>query len=304
VHVPDALPDALPVAVAVSAARDTAVRRLVEGSLGWQVVTGDAGLPPTVVLCDVGATAATPGVPRLLLVGADDDPVAVASAAREVHACLRWPAPAEVLAGAVGAVVGTTRPRPAVPRVVVGGAAGGVGTTTVALALAGIAAWEGARVLALVRPDAPVPGVPTVGVAALAGPGAAGAAVPVPGVPGLAALATAAPSPADVEVAVPVDLVVVDAGVAGPGVDVLVARPDRVGRAAVAGTTAGAVVLRAGPAGARDLARTHGADPRVLVGPESARVARADARGRVPAGLPGTWLAPLRPLLRGVHRRG
>jgi hypothetical protein len=157
-------------------------------------------------------------------------------------------------------------------------------------------------VLVVTAPDAPVPGLPVVRAAALAGPRAVAAAVRVPGVPGLRALATDLPTGPGVALPPGPELVVVDRGVAGAAgaCDVLVAGHDRRGLDAVGSTPAGAVVLRADaqrlPARLR---AAVGGRPLVLA-PTSARVARAEATGRVPAGLPGTWLARLAPLVAGV----
>ncbi len=173
------------------------------------------------------------------------------------------------------------------------GSAGGVGTTTVALALGALVAWAGRQCLVVGRGDVPVPEVRTVAAEVLGGHRAWAAAVDVPGVPGLRAVRTGDPPgrvapPAGVQV-------VVDGGVDGPG-DVLVVRRDRPGLAAVARSGAGAVVVvDTGPRAVREvvaLAPGRG----LAVVPHSARVARLHDAQRLPGSLPGSVLAPLRGL--------
>ena len=76
-------------------------------------------------------------------------------------------------------------------------------------------------------------------------------------------------------------------------------RADGPGLAAAGRTTAAAVVvIGSGPAATSAVAAACGSRRRVHL-PRSARVARAGLAGRVPAGLPGSWLRPLLPLARG-----
>jgi hypothetical protein len=157
----------------------------------------------------------------------------------------------------------------------VGGTATGTGASTVALAIGGLLAWSG-------RPTAVVGGpalLALAGVAPWRGPGADELASLDPpqaahefarvarrcrAVPGLWLLAG---SPRVYGSGWPVACTVVDVGVGEA--DVV---------AAVIGDVR--VVLR------------PGSPPAVV--PESARVTRAGLRGRVPAGLPGTYLEGLR----------
>ena len=171
-----------------------------------------------------------------------------------------------------------------------------MGTTTVTLALAGLAAWRGTASLAAVRGTGLAPRlVPT---AALAGIGVWASAEPLPGVPGARAVRLddrdPVPEPTDPRIG----MLLVDAGV-DPEVDVLVCRPDAAALELLSVTTAAAVVLVGeGPATARELRRAAAGRPGIVL-PWSARVARAGLAGRVPAGLPGAWLRRLTPLLPG-----
>jgi len=320
------VPAALPVAVDLAAERADAVRSWVEGVLGWQVVDGgDADPVPAVLLLldhreplalgpsgpdgDRGAVepliAASPragagtGVPTVLLLPDGSDPVrAAATAARLAPgAVLGWPSERELLPAVASGLLELPPRREGAPaRLLVGGSAGGVGTTTVTLALAGLRAWSGTRTLAAVRGlGAPYRGVPA---AALGGGDVWAAAERLPGIDALRALRLldggAVPEITDPNV----EAVVVDLG-PDPDGDVLVCRPDAAGLAALSVTTAAAIVLVGdGPVAGRALTSAAGGRP-VLRVPWSARVARAGAVGRVPAGLPGSWVARLRPLLAG-----
>lgn len=302
---------ALPVALDLAGGHGDSVRRWVEGVLGWQPVEarGDALVPPAVRLVDVAARV-TPGparvAPAVLVLTDQDDPAAVA-AAGALHtpaAVVTWPADRDRLADVVADVVAAPRPPDATATTAlrIGGTGGGVGTTTVALALAGLAAWQGRGALAVVRDRLLAGGIRDVPVEALASPDLWERATPVAGVPGARAVAVARDAPPDVDaIGPPQGVVVVDAGVS-PDADVLVARPDAAGLAGAAATTAAAIVVVGnGAASTRALARACGSRRRLLL-PWSARVARAGLLGRVPAGLPGAWLRRLSPIVPG--RRG
>jgi hypothetical protein len=299
--VPDGtLPAALPVALEVRGALLERLRRVVEGTLGWQPVDEvTAGLvPPAVRLTDVSGTGGD-GTPTVLLVAPDDPPrVAADAAARQrPSAIVSWPgseadlirAVARATAAPRGVVRGTSTLR-------LGGAAGGVGTTTVVLAVAGAAAWRGRAVL--VASDDPVllpDGAPAIDPAAMAAPDLWTRAAPLEGVPDARAVRLVGP-PADVDVVDPsVDAVLLDHGV-GTDVDVLVVRPDAAGLAALARTTAAVVVVVGrGPASARAVSDAVGSRRRIDL-PWSARVGRAGVVGRVPAALPGTFVRAVLPL--------
>lgn len=279
----------LPVWVDVTVDRDR-VRRFIETDLGWQALDArTVGLiPPVVRLVDAGTDVGSVDgtIPTVLLAANREE------AAGHAGAVIIWPAERQRLPR----IVGELRSRAASPhsgRVLhVGGTAGGVGTTTVALALAGIAGWQGLRALALVRGDVPVPGVRTAPLGAVGASDLYGRASPIPGVPPGRVLAVEGAGEVATLADSSVELAVVDDGVADQ-VDVLVARLDRVGldssQAAVAGSI---VVVTQGPITLASFKR-HIGDRRVTVVPWSARVARAGWAQRVPAGLPGSWLRPL-----------
>lgn len=304
---------ALPVAVDGPAHLVTQVAAFVEGRLGWQVTDGD-DLPARVRLRGVTGARGGGAVddrrvlgPMIALVGPDDDPVAAAALARDADAVVAWPADHDRLATAVAQALDDDAARPGSrggPTLVVAGAAGGVGTTTVALALAGLAAWEGRAVLAVLSGAVPVPDVRTVPGTALAGHRGWAAAVRVPDLPDLRVIAVDR-SPAHVD-APAAAVVVVDRGVVGPTSDhaagddvppdVLVVRRDRAGCEAVASTPAGTVVVvDIGVRRSRDLAAAAAGRPLVTV-PWSVRVARAHDAGRVPGSLPGSVVESLRPV--------
>lgn len=298
---------AVPVALALSGRHAASVRRWVEGVLGWQPVDDDpAGpVPPAVRLVDdhpeAGRATGPPALPTVLLV---DDDAAAPVAATLVHAAqpdavLPWPSGRDRLPDVVGTLLRRPRRGGSEPRLLrVGGAAGGVGTTTVTLALAGLFGWRGDGALALVRPPAPVPGLRLVPAEAVGAPDLWARADALPAVPRgrvLGIVGGDVPVPADPRIAA----VVVDAGV-DDDVDVLVCRPDAAGLAGLATTTAAAVVLvGAGPAPPKALERAAGGRAGVTV-PWSARVARAGLHGRVPGSLPGRWLRRLAPLVHPV----
>lgn len=294
------VPAALPVALALRGSLADPVRRVVEGSLGWQPVDElTAGLvPPAVRLADVTAPPVD-GTPTVLLVTADDTARAAADAARRLQpaAVVDWPWARDALEVAVARAVAA--PRAAgrrTPLVRLGGAAGGVGTTTVALALAGATAWRGRRVLVASGDEVLLPpGCPTIDPGALAAPDLWARAGALVGVPGARAVRTLG-SPDEVVVADPsVDLLVLDRGVASD-VDVLVARPDAAGVAALARTTAAVVVVVGqGAASPRAVTEAIGGRRRLDL-PWSVRVGRAGLVGRVPASLPGSFVRALLPL--------
>lgn len=308
---------ALPVRLELDAREAEAVRRWVEGVLGWQPIDADTAalVPPAVSLVGLAAlsdptspAAVPPAVgsaagdredraPRVLVVADDAEPVAVgrATAGGGADAVVGWPSGRDHLAETVAAVVAAPRRDPAAGRLLrVGGAAGGVGTTVVTLALAGLQAWRGQLVVAAVR-RRPADGAAVL-AAALADPDLWARATPLPGVGSARTVhladAASPPEPRDRRV----DTLVVDGGV-DPDVDVLVCRRDAAALAALAATTAAAIVVVGdGPVPARELVAAAGGRRGVAL-PWSVRVARADRHGRLPAGLPGAWLRRLLPLV-------
>ncbi|MEX0705090.1 MAG: hypothetical protein WD041_00585, partial [Nitriliruptoraceae bacterium] len=178
---------ALPVAIDLTGPEAPGLRRTVEGILGWQVVDDATGhyMPPIVRLVAVDTPPAEHPGARVLVVRPDDTTggVAHAMAAHRARGAVDWPCDAEVLAAAVDRVA--SRPSPTAGRLLrIGGAAGGVGTTTLTLALAGLVAWRGRSVLIVVRGDAPVARVREVPVGASSSPDLFARATPVDGVPG------------------------------------------------------------------------------------------------------------------------
>jgi hypothetical protein len=297
---------ALPVVIDLAGPHAEAVRGWVEGVLGWQPVAGDTAdlVPAAIRLLDPGSVpsllpAGRP-IPTVLLVSeADTAPVAAAAASRShPELVLAWPQERERLASAVDALLASSR-RPGSPgRVIrVGGAAGGTGTSTVALALAGLSAWSGLRSLAAVGVTAPLGEVVTVAGSALEAPDLWQRATPLPGTQRARAVRVVTdqqplpePPSGDLEVAV------LDVGV-GTDVDVLVCRADAAGLDAAAATTAAAVVVVGdGPASPAAVRRACGGRRRLTL-PRSARVERAGLHRRVPGALPGRWLHALWPLV-------
>lgn len=304
-HASAALLSALPVWLTLRGRHADGVRRWTEGMLGWQPVEPGAGeLSPRVELTDAEGLAhrrvdqdRRSDPPIVLLV--DDESVSVAdvalAAAFAPLSVVAWPADRDRLAHLASAV-SERAPVDAVlgERLRVGGAAGGVGTTTVCLALAGLRAWSGRRTLAVVRTA--MPGPRDVVGDALADPDLWARATPVAGVAGVRTVRLVGDAPPAPTSDPRIESVVCDVGV-DHDVDVLVCRPDQAALHALAGTTAAAVVVVGeGPVPLARL-RESSAGRRQVRLPWSARVARAGHADRVPAGLPGTWLRRLIPLL-------
>lgn len=309
-----ALPSALPVALACTSTLDDALRRWVEGILGWQPVDDDpeGPVPPAVRLADPGGhlalvptdgrAAGGPGeVPTVLVVpdGADAVEVARLVARAAPAAVLAWPRERDRLPELVASVLAAPRARPRDARTLrVGGSAGGVGATTVVLALAGLAGWARLRTLAVVSGHAPVRSAPRVAAAAITSPDLWMRAHPLHGVEGARVVGVDG-TPREVPGGRGFDLAVVDAGNEAD-VDVLVCRPDAAAIDAVATTSAGAVVVVGD--GLVPLARLVelAGGRRVLPVARSVRVARAHLEGLVPTALPGRWLRGLVPVVDAV----
>lgn len=297
----------LPVAVVLPSSLAGEVSAYVEGELGWQVVGLDGPPRPALIL----ASAPVAGRATVVVV---DGPVAPAQLRTGFQAgavdVVGWPAERERLGEVAARALQRPTPTGGPPLVRVAGAAGGVGTSTVTLALAGLLAWAGRRVL--VAGDADL--LRLAGLAPWRGPGVdevalldprdaagevRGLARPVPGVPGLRALGGDGRSLAAVT-GWPADIVVADvrAGAAA-GCELRCARPDA-HLCAVVGETAPVVVIGDGALDAAGVRRVLGHAPAGRL-PRSARVARAGLRGRVPADLPGSWLRALRAASGAVH---
>lgn len=291
---------ALPVGVDTGPALDAAVRRFVESAFGWQPVdaTTSALVPPVVHLVGldrVEQALATDGVPRILLVSPDTAPSVVAEALVETAAlaALAWPDERDQLEAVVGRVLARRRTvTSGAPMLRVGGASGGVGTTTVVLALAGLAGWRGIPTLAGVRLPAPIAMPCRVDTEAFRSPELFARATPVPGVSAMRVVASDGAVPVPEPVDTRIGLAVIDDGVADD-VDVLVVRPDRAGIERLERTTAAIIVVAgSGPATDADLARAASGRRGIRL-PWSHRVARAGFHQRIPGGLPGSWVMRL-----------
>lgn len=316
---------ALPVTIDVDAAHAPHVREYVEQVLGWQPVDAESSqfMPPAIRIVDVAtllagssataqpAVRAAPShherrsagtVPCLLLVTAESSPVHAAEVAANhaPQAVIAWPDEREQLRIHAGRVL---RSRPgsdgATAEFTIGGCAGGVGTTTVTLALAAIMAWRGRRSLAVVRGPVPTRSVTPADQTLLRAPDLFARASAVDGVPRCRIVRVddaASVSIADESI----DCVISDGGV-DVDVDVVVARPDGAAIERVGSTTAGwAIIVGTGPVGLRTVA--HQLPGRQIVQLDtSARVARAAAARRLPGAFPGAWLKPLVPLARQME---
>lgn len=309
-HRPGAAPTALPVTLALGPQQVGGVRRWLEGALGWQAVEDDADapVPPVLRITDVsGADARGLGgpddqslpLPTLLLVADDDAPALAADVARTLRpaAVCRWPGGRDALPRLAAAALRAPRRVRREGRILrVGGLSGGVGTTTIVLALAGLAAWRGTPALAVVHGTAGVRTATPVPPDALSAPDLWVRAVPLLGVGAARVVHTgrgaATVAPADRRIG----LAVLDGGV-DEGADVVVCRPDGAAVARLASTTAGAVVVVGDGVVPTTRIRALAGGRQVVALPASVRVARAVLRGQVPAGLPGRWLAGLGPVL-------
>jgi hypothetical protein len=302
-----AILQAVPVALALGERHVGTVRRWIEGTLGWQAVDDDLDgpVPPSVRIVDVeGAlrlldTGSPDRLPTLLLVEDDDAVALAADVARRLQPAgvCRWPDGRDALPELVVRAVGERRSGVESGRVLrVGGVAGGVGTTTVVLALTGLAAWSGQRALAVVHGHAGVRGATPVPPDAIVSPDLWSRATPLPGVVGARVVHTGTVAPSRVPADRRIGLSIIDVG-PDPEVDVVVCRPDRAAADQLPVTMAGAVVVVGkGLLSADRIAQLAGGR-RVVHVPTSVRVARAVLRGHVPSGLPGSWVDALRPVL-------
>lgn len=281
-----------------------------EAEAGWEVVGPDGPPAPRLVLADRVRADRPTVVVRDGRVDAELVRAALDEGAVDV---LAWPderdrllaAPARVRTVDTGQAVATLR---------VAGVAGGAGTSTVAMAVAGILAWSGRETVVvgdhgtsllagIVRWDGPGAGeIATLPTADAAGEVAA-LAVAVPGVARLRLLGGLPPGePPPATTGWPADVVVVDAGRHRSGHELLVAPSDA--RLVAARDTPGPlVVVGEAPLSPSQAAQVAGRAPAAVL-PRSARVAAAALRGRVPADLPGTWLRRLRAVLPALQRAG
>lgn len=309
----------LPVSVDLPGMLGQEVVAFVEGEAGWQVVHPGGPLAPVLTItgqaCDVACVVVTDGPPV-----PDQVRTALLAGALDV---IGWPQDRQRLLEAPLRVRATSRRAPGPAEFRVAGAGGGVGASTVALAVGGLVGWSGRPAIVVGDDDLLAlcgcepwsqPGAPEIAALdpADAAVEVAALARPVPGVEKLRVLGGGA---AGVDTAGwPADLVVMDLRALGPAAttlrpqvqetlaDLVVARADHRLRT-LAGTPAGmaVAVVDGGPLERRGARQLLGRPP---VGwlPHSARVARAGLQGRVPAGLPGSWLAALRTTLERVRR--
>lgn len=297
----------LPVTVELNGTLAQEVSAYVECEAGWQLVSVEGPPRPVLVLTD----RARRGLPCVVVVDGTPSMAATRSALLDgALDVIGWPqdrarlldlprhsAPAPHAGGG-----------PALLRV--GGAAGGVGTSTVALALAGLLAWEGRRTVVVGDEDL----LALCGLAPWSGPGVREVAAlhpadvgkevqtlarAVPGMRGLTVLGGGGAAVAAVS-DWPGAAVLVDVRAAGATADLVVARPDASLRGA-ATCAAPVLVVGDGPLDRRGVQRMLGRAPVAWL-PASARVARAGLLGRVPASLPGTWMAALRPVFATLAR--
>ncbi len=325
---------ALPVAVSGPGHVVTQVSAWVESRLGWQVTDGGP-LPPVARLVAPGnGVAVTSGdaIPSIALVGPDDDPMAAARLAAACDGVVAWPAGHDDLPGVVARLVAAGPARRTglvdverqpgsvgwqgagagagamrrhgdpggIEALVVGGATGGVGTTTVAVTLAAWHVWgsHGGRAMAVVSGPAPVVDAGIVEREVLAGHRGWAASTPVPGVDGLrvvrsrGAMRRLSP-PAGVAT-------VVDVGVVSPAdeeVDVLVVRRDAAGLAALRDSPCGSVAIADDGPVTRGRMLGVADGRRVVFVPWSIRVARAHALQRLPGSAPGRYARAVGALL-------
>lgn len=299
--------DALPVLLDVREPVRTRLRTWLEGTLGWQVVDDHdtTGIPAVCAFVDTSAALPDRQRPTVLVVTAGDDPMTAARAATSLAPVevVRWPDDRDRVTAVVERATAAAPAQDArVEELRVAGASGGVGTTTVALGLAGLLAWRGNTVLVVSRGPVPLEGTRVLATEDLASSGTWRAGVPTPGCGDLRVVRCAAGfehAPIDPG---PATVVVRDLG-RSEAPDVLVLRRDRVGLEAVRATSAGvAVVTDEGIVPTRAI-RVAAGHRRIVVLPHDARVARAVAARRVPASLPGSWLRTAAVVLGGHPQR-
>lgn len=301
----------LPVVVDLPGRLGQEVTAFVEVEAGWQVVSPGGPLTPALEL----AAVVRPGRPCVVIVEGKAGPDQVRSAllggALDVIA---WPEDRGRLLEAPLRVHATRRNTsgPAVLRIA--GCAGGVGTSTVALAVGGLLAWSDRTVLVVGDDDL----LRLCGLGPWSGPGAAELAQldpadaasqvvtlarPVSGVDRLSVLGgggTAMGGTGEW----PVEAVIVDLRTPRhlACADLVCARPDA-GLDVLRGQPADlpVLVIGDGPLDMAAVRRRLGRPPLAWL-PSSTRVARAGVAGRVPSALPGTWLKTLRTALGRVWR--
>lgn len=305
----------LPVAVELAGELGREVSRYVEVEAGWQVVETGGPLAPVLT---VGSAPAAPGACVVVVEGTPTPEQVRAHLLGGALDVLGWPDDRARLLDAPLRVRDepVIQDHPALLRVV--GTAGGVGTSTVALAMAGLAAWAGRRVAIVGDDDL----LALCGLDDWTGPGASEllaldpqaasaefptVARPVPGLSHLLALKGAG-SLIPPATPWPVDAIISDlrtapaAGWPDGGGLIVVARPDGSLRRAQ-GSRSPVIVVGRGPLDRSGVRHCLGRKPEAWL-PFSARVARAGLAGRVPSSLPGSWLAALRAPFVQARRAG
>lgn len=275
---PSHLPTALPVAVDivdVDLAREVTV--FVESHLGWQVVLDGPDLPARLRLTD-RVRAARGAVLLRRTPSAEQVSEGIRAGALEV---LAWPTTPERLSATVPADRRSLAGR--VTRVC--GLAAGVGTTTVALAVAATHAWSGTCTWLVAE------------ARHMTGMTSAEPAAQCPSLPGLRLAGHVRDIAGS---STPADAIVVDLGVGRQG-DVVVSRPDH-HLASAAPHLRGVLVVTVGRGGLHP-----GERDRLLLEachvhlPWDFRVARGVLDGTLPGVFPGRWLQPLADAVRSTR---
>lgn len=138
--------DDLPVAVALPAPLDADVAAWAEGDLGWQVVEAHGSLTPALALSD-GPVGRLPWI--AIAAGALDARTVTALLTAGAEDVVAWPGDRERIPVVATRIAVHRRSATGGSRLAVAGVAGGVGTSTISLAIAGLLAWGGAEVLAV-----------------------------------------------------------------------------------------------------------------------------------------------------------
>jgi hypothetical protein len=272
---------------------------------GWQVVGVDGG--PETAGSFALAPSVVPGWPSVVVIdGAPSAAQARAALQSGAVDVVGWPEDRARLLEVPDRLAPARVRAPGPRRIAVAGVAGGTGVSTVALGVGALLAWGGRRtvvvggddLLALCARD-PWRGPGAQELALLDGPGAAAEARqltrPVPGVPGLGVLGGGGVHVGGTD-GWPCEVVVLDLRTDDRGrADLLCARPD-VHLPAAAARDGAVLLVGEGPLGSGQVRAALGRRPAGAL-PTSARVARAGVLGRVPSGLPGSWLAALRSIL-------
>ena len=295
----------------------------IEGDVGWQIVSETGALVPQGIITDESQQAQGAVVVVDHTLPGDEK-------ADMLRRCLRagaldvveWPDERDRLvaavltgmegdlpstygrapSGAMRQAAGRHRRSPDGRRMLcVAGVSGGAGASTVALALAGWAAWSGARTIVAGDDDLLAlcglspwtgPGTPEIGQLAPrdAGRELDSLALVVPGVPRLRVLGGGGTHLTSVD-EWSVDLVICDYRGLIEEAEVVVAVPDSQLRTRT--SLRHRMLLRTpGSVGRREATRLLGGSPWGWI-QHDPRVFRAGMAGRVPSGVPGTWLKEL-----------